>query len=55
MNHAQLVSVITSHLRELPTVALDAILDLANAAGPTALVELVVQEVVNRHPDSLES
>lgn len=38
------------HLRELPNVALEALIDLVTSAGPQALVLAIAEEVSSRHP-----
>lgn len=43
-------SLVRSHIQQLPTSALEAILNLAAQSGTTRLVELVVQEHRQRHP-----
>jgi len=43
-------SLVRSHIQQLPTSALEAILKLTAQAGTTRLVELVVQEHRQRHP-----
>ena len=47
---AQAVAV---HLRELPSTALEALVDLVTASGPEALIEAVSTELVARHPKHL--
>jgi len=41
------------HLRELPSTALEALVDLVTASGPEALIEAVSAELVARHPKHL--
>ena len=41
------------HLRELPSTALEALVDLVTASGPEALIEAVSTELVARHPKHL--
>jgi hypothetical protein len=43
------------HLRELPSIALEAVADLVTAAGPEALINVVSDELVARHPKHLRS
>ena len=45
-----LLSLVRSHIQQLPTSALESILKLTAQAGTTRLVELVVQEHRQRHP-----
>ena len=47
--------VVSLHLRELPSVALEAVADLVTAAGPEALINVVSDELVARHPKHLRS
>lgn len=42
-------TLVVSHIQQLPTSALEAILDLTAQAGASRLVELVVQEYSQRH------
>ena len=41
------------HLRELPSTALEALVDLVTASGPEALIEAVSTELVARYPKHL--
>ncbi|MGL6135159.1 MAG: hypothetical protein ACRC1L_13375 [Prochlorococcaceae cyanobacterium] len=43
-------SVVALHLRELPSDALEALLDLITTAGPQALVFAITEELASRHP-----
>lgn len=45
--------VVALHLRELPNIALEAVADLVTAAGPEALINVVSDELVARHPKHL--
>jgi hypothetical protein len=47
--------VVARHLRELPSIALEAVADLVTAAGPEALIHVVSDELVARHPKHLRS
>ena len=47
--------VVALHLRELPSIALGALADLVTAAGPEALIHVVSDELVARHPKHLRS
>lgn len=38
------------HLRELPSTALEALMDLIVSSGPQALVFAVTEELASRHP-----
>jgi hypothetical protein len=42
--------VVARHLRELPSIALEAVADLVTAAGPEALINVVSDELLARHP-----
>lgn len=43
-------SLVRSHIQQLPTTALEAILDLTARSGAPRLVELVIQEYNQRPP-----
>lgn len=45
-----LLSLVRSHIQQLPTSALEAILNLTTQTGPTRVVELVVQDYSQRYP-----
>ena len=47
--------VVALHLRELPSIALEALADLVTAAGPEALINVVCDELVARHVKHLRS
>lgn len=47
--------VVARHLRELPSIALEAVADLVTVAGPEALINVVSDELVARHPKHLRS
>ena len=47
--------VVAMHLRELPSIALEALADLVTAAGPEALINVVSDELVARHPKHLRT
>jgi hypothetical protein len=47
--------VVAIHLRELPSIALEAVADLVTVAGPEALINVVSDELVARHPKHLRS
>ena len=47
--------VVAIHLRELPSIALEALADLVTAAGPEALINVVCDELVARHVKHLRS
>jgi arginine/lysine/ornithine decarboxylase len=41
---------VTIHLRELPSVALEALMNLITSSGPQALVFAITEEIASRHP-----
>jgi hypothetical protein len=41
---------VAPHLRELPSTALEALMDLVTAGGPHSLVHAVTEELAARHP-----
>ena len=43
-------AVVALHLRELPSVALEALMDLVASGGPQALVSAITEELASRHP-----
>lgn len=43
-------AVVALHLRELPSTALDALMDLVVSGGPQALVFAITEEIASRHP-----
>jgi hypothetical protein len=45
-----LLPIVRSHIQQLPTSALEAILNLTAQTSSTRLVELVVQEYSQRYP-----
>ena len=47
--------VVAIHLRELPSIALEAVADLVTVAVPEALINVVSDELVARHPKHLRS
>ena len=47
--------VVAIHLRELPSIALEAVADLVTVAGPEALINVVSDELVARHPQHLRT
>jgi hypothetical protein len=47
--------VVARHLRELPSIALEAVADLVTVAGPEALISVVSDELIARHPKHLRS
>ena len=42
--------VVALHLRELPSTALEALMDLITSGGPQALVFAITEELASRHP-----
>jgi hypothetical protein len=43
-------AVVALHLRELPSTALEALMDLITSGGPQALVFAITEELASRHP-----
>ena len=54
--HAEAVAqAVAIHLRELPSVALDALADLVVSSGPKALVAAINEEISARQPQHFRS
>lgn len=47
---AAAAAVVAIHLRELPSTALDALIDLSVSGGPQALIAAITDELASRHP-----
>jgi hypothetical protein len=48
--NAAAAAVVAIHLRELPSTALDALIDLIVSGGPQALIFAITDELASRHP-----